>query len=88
MRRVLALGTIALAVLLLASPAIYAGGAKSGGTIVAVDEETDVYTIKGDDGKTYEVTDVSVVAEDLKTGDMVEYDLIEAKPVNVKKKSK
>ncbi len=59
MRGVLAFGTIALAMLLLASPAIYAEGAKSGGTVVAVDEEADVFTIKGDDGKTCQVTAVS-----------------------------
>jgi cold shock CspA family protein len=73
--------------LLLALPPAFAAD-KGSGTVIAVDEEADVFTIKGSDGKTYQVEAASVVAEDLKTGDMVEYDIVEAKPVKVQKKAK
>ena len=54
------------------------------GTIVAAEE--DKYIIEGADGNTYEITDLTVVAEDLKTGDMVEYEVVEGKVMGVKKK--
>ncbi len=66
------------------------GGTEAGtagtqtGTVVAVEE--DVVRIKGSDGKEYEIDAVVVAAEDLKTGDMVEYAIVGEKPVRVKKK--
>ena len=42
--------------------------------------------VKGSDGKEYEVDLTLVAAEDLKTGDVVEYGLVNEKPVRVKKK--
>ena len=54
------------------------------GTLVVAEE--DKYVIEGADGKTYEITDMTIVAEDLKTGDMVEYEVVEGKVVGVKKK--
>jgi hypothetical protein len=44
--------------------------------------------LKGADGKTYEIEATKVVQENLKTGDIVEYEIIEGKPLNVKKTSK
>lgn len=76
--------TVALAIVLLSSTLSLAADAKSTGTIVVVAEE--VVTLKGADGKTYQVKVADVVAEDLKTGDMVEYEVIEGKPTKVKKK--
>lgn len=72
-----------LAGLLLASTVSLAGESASG-TVVAVAE--DVVKIKGDDGKEYEIAVADVVAEDLKTGDMVEYEIAEGAPVKVHKK--
>jgi hypothetical protein len=54
------------------------------GTVVAVEKE--VVQIKGADGKTYEVKMVDVIEKNLKTGDMVEYEVIEGKPVKVAKR--
>lgn len=76
----------ALAILLVASTLAFAGGQKNSGVIVAVTSE--VITIKGADGKTYEIEAAKVVAEDPKTGDLVEYEIVEGKPVNVNKKAK
>jgi hypothetical protein len=58
--------------------------AKPTGTVVAV--ETAVVKIKGADGKTYEVKMADVIEKNLKTGDMVEYEVIEGRPVKVAKK--
>jgi hypothetical protein len=76
----------ALAILFVASTLALAAGQKSSGVIVAV--ATEVVMIKGADGKTYEVEAAKVVAEDLKTGDIVEYEIVEGKPLNVKKAQK
>ena len=54
------------------------------GTIIGVAEE--VVKVKGDDGKEYEIAVADVVAEDLKTGDIVEYEIVEGQPVKVHKK--
>jgi hypothetical protein len=59
----------ALAILFVASTLAFAGGQKNSGVIVAVAEK--VVVIKGADGKTYEIEAVRVIAEDLKTGDIV-----------------
>jgi hypothetical protein len=74
----------ALAVLFLTSTLALAAGQKMSGTVVGV--EKDVVSIKGADGKTYQIEAVKVVAENLKTGDMVEYELVEGKVQNAKKK--
>lgn len=54
------------------------------GTVVSVGEE--VVKIKGDDGKTYEIDAAVVAAENLKTGDIVDYGVVQGKPTAVKKK--
>ncbi len=79
--RIASICAAALAGLLLASTVSLAG---ESGTIIAVEEE--VVKVKGDDGKEYEIAVEDVVAEDLKTGDMVEYEIVEEKPVKVQKK--
>lgn len=85
----LGLGALALGLVLVGSQPSFAethakeAGAQSG-TVVAVEE--DVVRIKGADGKEYEVDLTIVAAEDLKTGDMVEYGIVNEKPVRVKKK--
>jgi hypothetical protein len=79
--------TIALASVqpaLAESGAPSAGGGQQTGTVVAVEEE--VVRVKGADGKEYEVDAMIVAAEDLKTGDIVEYGVVNEKPVRVKKK--
>jgi len=89
MRRVvLSLVVLALAVLLGGAPALAdtasPTSATQTGTVTAVDEE--VVRIKGADGKEYQVDVTVVAAEDLKTGDVVEYGVVNEKPVRVKKK--
>ena len=81
------LGIIAavLAVVLFSSPTLaLAQAAKASGTVVIVEKE--VVQIKGADGKTYQVKMVDVIEKNLKTGDMVEYEVIEGRPVKVAKK--
>ncbi|MBW8064629.1 MAG: hypothetical protein FVQ04_01990 [Nitrospira sp.] len=78
--------TCALAILFVASTLAFAGGQKNSGVIVAVAKE--VVVIKGADGKTYEIEAVRIIEEDLKTGDIVEYDLVEGRVLNVKKTKK
>ena len=67
--------------LALAQPA---KAAKASGTVVVVEKE--VVQIKAADGKTYQVKMVDVIEKNLKTGDMVEYEVIEGRPVKVAKK--
>jgi hypothetical protein len=76
----------ALAVVLFSSTLALAQTAKPKptGTVVAV--ETAVVQIKGDDGKTYQVKIADVIEKNLKTGDTVEYEVIEGRPVKVTKK--
>jgi len=81
---VIGLAIVALGVVLAASPAFADATAAQTGTVVAVEE--DVVRVKGADGKEYEVDATIVAAEDLKTGDMVEYAIVNEKPVRVKKK--
>lgn len=73
----------ALAVLFVASTLALAAGQKASGEVVAVQKE--VVIVKGADGKTYEIEAVKVVELNLKTGDLVEYEIVEGKPVNLKK---
>jgi hypothetical protein len=86
MHRTLGILTAALAIALFAPALTQAGGARQTGTVVAVAEE--MVTFKGADGKTYEIKEADVVAEDLRTGDIVEYEIVEGGPVKVTKKKK
>jgi hypothetical protein len=74
----------ALAVLLVTSTLALAAAQKMTGTVVAV--EKDIVSIKGADGKTYQIEAVKVAAENLKTGDIVEYEFVEGKVQTAKKK--
>jgi hypothetical protein len=86
MRNKLGIIAAALAVVFFSSTLAVAQAAKPKptGTVVAV--ETAVVKIKGADGKTYEVKMADVIEKNLKTGDMVEYEVIEGRPVKVAKK--
>ena len=84
MRKKLWIVTAALAVVLFSSGVALAQGGKQTGTVIAVAEE--VVKFKGADGKTYEVKVADVVGENLKTGDVVEYEIVEGKPVKTHKK--
>lgn len=85
-RKLMKIVSCALAMLLVASTLALAGGQKMSGIVVAVEKE--IVVVKGADGTTYEVEAEKVVAEDLKTGDMVEYEVVEGEVVNVKKPEK
>jgi len=76
----------ALAMLLVASTLALAAGQKASGMVVAVQKE--VVVVQGPDGKTFEIEAAKVEELNLKTGDLVEYEVIEGKPVNVNKKAK
>ncbi len=76
----------ALAVLLVTSTLALAADQKMTGTVVAADAQ--IVKIQGADGKTYEIEAVKVVAENLKTGDTVEYEIVEGKVASAKKKAK
>ena len=82
--RIASICAVALAGVLFASTVTLAAGEKSSGTIIGVAEE--VVKVKGDDGKEYEIAVADIVAEDLKTGDIVEYEIVEGQPVKVHKK--
>jgi hypothetical protein len=84
MRNKLGIIAAALTVVLFSSTLALAQPAKPSGTVVSV--ETAVVKIKGADGKTYEVKMADVVEKNLKTGDMVEYEVVEGRPVKVAKK--
>ena len=81
--RIAKIATILLAFVLMSSTLALAAD-KANGTIVAVEET--VVKLKGADGKVYEVKAADVVAENLKTGDIVEYEIVEGMPMKVKKK--
>jgi len=78
--------TCVLAILFVTSTLAFAQGKKASGIVVGVAEKA--IMIKGADGKTYEIDVVKVVGVDVKTGDMVEYELVEGRPVNVTKAKK
>ncbi len=63
-----------------------AAAQKLTGTVVAADAQ--IVKIQGADGKTYEIEAVKVAAENLKTGDTVEYEIVEGKVASAKKKAK
>ena len=85
-RKLMKILTCAFAVLFVASTLALAQGMKASGTVTAVQKE--VVVVKGADGKTWEIAAEKVVQENLKTGDFVEYEIIEGKPINVKRKAK
>jgi hypothetical protein len=76
--------TVALAISLLSPTLTLTAGEAQDGTVIAVEETT--VKFKGADGKMYEMTEDDVMGEDLKTGDIVEYELVEGKPVKERKK--
>jgi len=78
--------TCVFAILLVSSTLALAAGQKASGTVVAVAEKA--VTIKGADGKTFQIEVEKVAALNLKNGDLVEYEIIEGKPVNVNKAMK
>ena len=84
-RKLMKILTCALAVLFVTSTLALAQG-KASGTITAMEKE--VVTVKGADGKTWQIEAARVVQENLKTGDIVEYEIVEGKLLNVKKKAK
>ncbi len=63
-----------------------AAAQKLTGTVGGVDAQ--IVKIQGADGKTYEIDAIRVAAENLKTGDTVEYELVEGKVASAKKKAK
>lgn len=50
--------------------------------------DAQIVKIQGADGKTYEIEAVKVAVENLKTGDIVEYEIVEGKVASAKKKAK
>ena len=86
--RIATLVGITLTVLLVsATPLLAASDQKSSsGTIIEVDMEGGKYTVKDYDGKVYELDKTYITEENLKTGDAVEYEIVEGKPVHVRKK--
>ena len=82
--RIVTICAVALAGVLFTTTMSLAAGERASGTIIGVAEE--VVKVKGDDGKEYEIAVADIVAEDLKTGDIVEYEIVEGKPVKVHKK--
>jgi hypothetical protein len=85
-RKLMKILTCALAVIFVVSTLALAAGQKASGTVTAVQKT--VVVVKGADGKTWEIAAEKVVQENLKTGDIVEYEIVEGKPINVKKKAK
>jgi len=75
---------IALVVLSLAAPMAFADPVK--GEVIAV--EGGSYTVKDYNGKEYKITEDLAAGLNLQTGDLVEMELQEAQPVNVKKAEK
>ena len=59
----------------------------SSGTITKIDALTGEFTVKDRDGKTYVIKKADVVAQDLKTGDTVVYEVVASAPANVRKGS-
>jgi uncharacterized surface protein with fasciclin (FAS1) repeats len=63
------------------------GQATSSGTITKVDALTGEFTVQDRDGKAYVIKRADVVAQDLKTGDTVVYEIIESAPAHLRKGS-
>ena len=83
-RKAIKIVPLAMLVLFVVSAMALAAGQKMSGKVVAVEEE--VVTLQGDDGKTYEVEVAKEIVEDLKTGAMVEFEIVDGQVLNVKKK--
>ena len=86
--RIATLVGITLTVLLVSSaPLLAANDQKSSsGTIMEVDVQGGKYTVQDYNGKVYELDKAYITEENLKTGDTVEYEIVEGKPVHVRKK--
>lgn len=80
LKNVLKVFLIALFVFSLAVPVVCAEPVK--GEVVLFEGGT--YTVKDRDGKEYKITEDLAVGLDLETGDLVEIELEDAKPVKVK----
>ncbi len=76
---------IALVVISLAAPIAFAEGPIKGEVIAA---EGGTYTVKDYDGKEYQITEDLATGLNLQTGDVVQFELQEAKPANVQKLEK
>jgi len=80
LKKVLKILMVAVVALSLAAPVALAEPIK--GEVIAIEGGT--YTVKDYDGKEYQITEELVTGLDLETGDIVQFDLQEAKPANVK----
>lgn len=87
-RRLVALIGITLTALFAIAAPLFAADApkKSSGTVIEVDVEKNTMKVKDYDGKFYEIDKTYIDETDLKTGDVVEYEIIESKPTHVKRK--
>ena len=83
-RRPIKILAVALAVLFVASALALAAGQKMSGEVIAVEEA--IVTLQGADGQTYEVEVDKEVIADLKTGTVVEFELVDGEVMNLKKK--
>lgn len=84
LKKILKVLMVALIALSLAAPVALAEPIK--GEVVAVEGGT--YTVKDYDGKEYQITEDLATGLDLQTGDVVQFELQEAKPANVQKVEK
>ncbi|MDY0042332.1 MAG: hypothetical protein RBS57_18640 [Desulforhabdus sp.] len=80
LKLVLRILLVALVALTLAAPVAFAEPIQ--GEVVVIEGGT--YTVKDRDGKEYQITQELVTGLDLETGDIVQFELEEAKPVNIK----
>jgi uncharacterized surface protein with fasciclin (FAS1) repeats len=94
LRETVAILLVASTILLVASTFTLAqdgmaesSGVASSGTITKIDALTGEFTVKDRDGKSYVIKKTDVVAQDLKTGDTVVYEIIGSAPANVHKGS-
>lgn len=83
-KKILKVLMVALIALSLAAPIALAEPIK--GEVVVVEGGT--YTVKDYDGKEYKITEDLATGLNLQTGDVVQFELQEAKPANVKKVEK
>ena len=54
--------------------------------ITKIDAVTGEFTVQDREGKTYVIKKTDIVAQDLKTGDAVAYEIVEGVPAHVMKK--
>src|SRR5262245_22229404 len=57
---------------------------ESTGTVIEVNAVTHEYTIRDRDGKTYDVKQSEILAQDPKTGDAVLYEIVDGAPARVR----